>query len=290
MADGGVRTDPLRALVRRYYGDECRIIAHRKARARSLFVVEAEMRGRKVRLLGTVGRSREVMEHSAMDLAEPERLVFPYERMMLLGLALAERAERVLLLGLGGGAMLRHLGAYLPDAELVAVERDPEIVALARDYFRVDRKVLRADAEDAVAAFAGEFDAILVDLYDAAGGARVAETFWADCVAALRPGGAIAINWAGGWTGAGLDGTPLQRIGRVMPRLPRSFLVAERGPRGNFVQLVPTAPDFRLPSLGARLAAFAAKHRLPREDRDILQRCAVSARYPPKPRTAKLAP
>jgi spermidine synthase len=290
MANGAVRTDPLPALVRRYYGAECRIIAHRRARARSLFVVEAEMRGRKVRILGTVGRSREVMEHSAMDLAEPERLVFPYERMMLLGLTLAARCERVLMLGLGGGAMLRHLAAYLPDTELIAVERDPDVIALARDYFRIDRKVLRADAEDAVAAFAGEFDAILVDLYDASGGARVAETFWTDCVAALRSGGAIAINWAGGWTGAGLDGTPLQRIGRLMPRLPRSFLVAERGPRGNYVQLVPTALDFRLPSLGRRLAEFCAKYRLPREDRDILQRCAVSARYPPKSRTAKRPP
>jgi SAM-dependent methyltransferase len=282
--------EPLRKIVSRYYGDQCRIVEHRRARAQSLFVVEAELRGRKVRLLGTVGRTREVMEHSAMDLAEPERLVFPYERMMLLALALAERRDSVLLLGLGGGAMLRHLEAYLPDAAVTAVERDAAVIALAREHFGVRAKILRADAEDAVADMRGEFDAVLVDLYDANGGASVGDDFWDDCAAALRPGGCMGINWAGGWTGAEFDGTPLQRIARVMPRLPRSFLVAERGPRGNFVQLVPSAPDFRLPSLGARLAAFCQEYRLPREDRDILQRCAITARRSPPKQKAKLRP
>ncbi len=282
--------EPLQKIVSRYYGDECRILEHRRTRVQSLFVIEAEMRGRKVRLLGTVGRTREVMEHSAMDLAEPERLVFPYERMMLLALALAERHDSVLLLGLGGGAMLRHLEAYLPEASITAVERDPAVIALAREHFRVRGKILRADAEDVIAERRGEFDAVLVDLYDSGGGAPVGDGFWDDCVAALKPGGCIGVNWAGGWTGAEFDGTPLQRIARVMPHLPRSFLVAERGPRGNFVQLVPTVPDFRLPALGSRLAEFGRRYRLPREDRDILQRCAVTARYPPKKQKAKLRP
>ena len=175
-----------------------------------------------------------------------------------------------------------------PLAAVTAVERDPAVIAIAREHFRVRHRILRAEAEDAVVGRRGEFDAVLVDLYDSGGGASVADTFWDDCVAALKPGGCMAVNWAGGWTGADLDGTPLQRIARVMPRLPRSFLVAERGPRGNFVQLIPTAPDFRLPSLGARLAEFARLYRLPREDRDILQRCAVTARYPPKKQKAKL--
>ncbi|HUK60570.1 MAG TPA: methyltransferase domain-containing protein [Stellaceae bacterium] len=280
--------EPLHKVVSRYYGEECRVVEHRRTRAQSLFVVEAEMRGRKVRLLGTVGRTREVMEHSAMDLAEPGRLVFPYERMMLLALALAERRQSVLLLGLGGGAMLRHLEAYLPETSVVAVERDPAVIAIAREHFRVRGKIVRADAEEWVVGRRGEFDVVLVDLYDSGGGAPVSDGFWDDCFAALRPGGCMGVNWAGGWTGSEFDGTPLQRIARVMPRLPRSFLVAERGPRGNFVQLVPTLADFRLPSLGARLAAFAQAYRLPREDRDILQRCAVTARHPPKRQKARL--
>ena len=79
-------------------------------------------------------------------------------------------------------------------------------------------------------------------------------------------------------------GTAWQKVGRVAPRLDRSFFVVERGPRGNIVQFVPTAPGFRVASLAARWAQFAARHGLPREDRDILQRCEVRTRFPsPRP-------
>jgi spermidine synthase len=285
MTDDAIGSKALRELIRRYYGDECRILAVRRSGAAAfVFVVEATLRGRLLRLLGTVGRSRELMEHSAMDLGAPERLVFPYERLMLASLALVAAPRSILLLGLGGGAMLRHLGAYLPDATVTVVERDAAVIAFARDHFHIKRKITRADAEDVVADARGQFDAVMVDLYDAGGGASLDERFWQDCVAALRPGGAIAVNWAGGWTGTDIDGTPRQRLGRAIPHLPGSILVAERAARGNIVQLAPTAPGFRVTSLGAQLRAFAARHGLPREDRDILQRCDLSQRYPaPRP-------
>jgi SAM-dependent methyltransferase len=291
QADAGVRSGPLRELIRRYYGDDCRILAVRRTGGSSafVFVVEATLRGRLLRLLGTVGRSRELMEHSAMDLGAPERLVFPYERLMLASLALVAEPKSILLLGLGGGAMCRHLDAYLPGASVTVVERDAAVIAFAREFFHIDRKIVRADAEEIVADARDDFDAVMVDLYDAGGGAPLGARFWQDCVAALRQGGCLAINWAGGWTGADIDGTPRQRIARVMPQLAGSFLVAERGPRGNIVQLAPTAPDFRPSSLGAQLRAFAARHHLPREDRDILQRCDVGQRYPARRQGGKLA-
>ena len=89
--DRGARSQPLRDLIRSYYGDECRILTVRRSTGSHsfLFVVDAMDRGRQLRTLGTVGRTHEVMEHSAMDLANPERLVFPYERLMLMSLAIA---------------------------------------------------------------------------------------------------------------------------------------------------------------------------------------------------------
>lgn len=289
-ADDSIGSKPLRELIRRYYGDECRILAVRRSGAGAfVFVVEATLRGRHLRLLGTVGRSRELMEHSAMDLGAPERLVFPYERLMLAAAAIVAEPRSILLLGLGGGAMLRHLDAYLPDAAVTAVERDAAVIAFAREFFHIRRKIVRADAEDVVADGRGAYDVVMVDLYDAGGGAALGERFWQDCAASLRPGGCIAVNWAGGWTGADIDGTPRQRIARVMPQLAGSILIAERGPRGNIVQLAPTAPAFRVTSLGPQLRAFAARHGLPREDRDILQRCDVAQRYPRPRQSGKLA-
>jgi predicted O-methyltransferase YrrM len=290
QADGGARAEPLRALIARYYGDECRILTTRRTGGERafLFVVEAMLRGRQLRLLGTVGRTREVMEHSAMDPLAPERLVFPYERMMLASLALVEEPDDILLLGLGGGAMSRHLDAYLPDAEITVVERDPAVIAIAREHFLIRRKITRADAVEVVAEKRRAFDAILVDLYDASGAAPLPETFWQDCVAALKPGGAIAINWAGGWTGSELTGTSRQRVARVMPQLPGSFLVSERGPRGNIVQFVPGAAGLRASGLATRLAAFGERFKLPREDRDILQRCDTGVRYPARRQSGTL--
>ncbi|MGH7091883.1 MAG: hypothetical protein ACREFQ_23595, partial [Stellaceae bacterium] len=246
-----------------------------------LFVVEATLRGRQLRILGTVGRTRELMEHSAMDLTAPERLVFPYERVMLTGLALAEVPRSILLLGLGGGAMCRHLDAYFPGAEITVVERERAIIAFARTYFHIARPVLRADAADVVADHAGAFDVVLADLYDAGGAAPLDDVFWQDCIAALKPGGAVAINWAGGWTGTEFPGTPQQRIARVTPALKGSFLIAERGPRGNVIQLVPAETGFRAASLRRRFEAFARSHGLPREDRDVLQRCDVGGKLKP---------
>lgn len=242
-----------------------------------LFVIDAMQRSRLVRTLGTIGRGGgSVMEQSAMDLERPERLVFAYERAMLLAPALVAKPAAMLLLGLGGGAMCRHLAAYLPDAAVSIVERDSHVTALAREFFHLRRDVIAGDALDVVAEARRAFDVVMVDLYDAAGGTPLEDGFWRDCRAALRPGGALAINWAGSLQG----GLPRARIERAMAALPGSFLVVERGPRPNIIQLVPTAREFRLPDLAARLRDFAGRYGLPREDRAILQRATVTARYP----------
>ena len=281
-ADRGRRADPVREMIRQYYGEECRILTVRRSGGTRafLFVVDAMYRGRQLRTLGTVGRMNEVMEHSAMDLLSPERLVFPYERLMLMSLAIAETPGRALLLGLGGGAMIRHLATHFPDLDVDVVERDRGVIALAREHFHIDRPVTRADGTVVVADAAGEYDVVMVDLYDASGAAPLEPEFWQDCIAALRPGGCLAVNWAGGWTG-GEMGTAWQKVGRVAPRLERSFFVVERGPRGNIVQFVPASPGFRAASLEARWLAYSSRHALPREDRDILQRCEVRTRFPP---------
>lgn len=277
-AEAEVAPDALRALIQRYYGGDCRIIAVRRAGRTGafLFVIDAMQRGHLVRTLGTIGRGGAVMEHSAMDMMRPERLVFAYERAMLAALALVDRPRDVLLLGLGGGAMWRHLDAYLPAARVRAVERDPEVERLAREFFRFERTVVRGDAVDVVADARGECDIVMVDLYDAAGSTPLDDEFWRDCAASLRPGGALAINWAGSRQG----GLPRERIERAMALLPGSFLVFERGPRPNLVQLVPTEPSFGLPGFASRWRDVAVRLGLPREDRDALLRVEITTRYP----------
>ncbi len=268
----------LRERIKEHCGSDCHVLTLQRAPrfGATLFVADFMRRGRLVRLLGSIDRTGRIMEQSAMDLLRPERLAFAYERLMLVAFSLAAQPRSALLLGLGGGAMVRHLSAYLPSCALTVVERDPVVRKLARRYFHIARPVVAADAAEVVADARHAFDVVLVDLYDAGGAARMAPGFWAGCLAALRPGGCLAVNWAD-FVGASRVRHELKAISAAGGR---GFFICERGSRPNVVQFAPTARDFRLADLAPGLRRLGRTCRLPREDRDVLKRCDVLSRYP----------
>lgn len=269
-----------RARIARFYGDRCQIQAvHRVGGAGAVFfVVDYSHRSRFLRTLGSVSRGEDLIEQSAMDLLHPERLVFAYERLMLVALSLVPEPRSVLLLGLGGGAMYRHLAAYLPGCAVTVVERETRVIDLARRYFHIQGSVIHADAEDVVADARHAFDVMMVDIYDARGAVPVQDSFWQDCAAALAPKGCVAINWAGF-----LDSERMrEEIRRIASHLGRSFFLTERNLAPNMVQLVPTDPSCRLVDLESRLERFARAHKLPRDDRTVLEYCDARSRYSPR--------
>jgi spermidine synthase len=78
------------------------------------------------------------------------------------------RRRRILLLGLGGGSVARILRALAPEAEIVGVEFDPEVVAVARAHFELDALALELHVEDALAVLRRErrrFDLIVEDVF-----------------------------------------------------------------------------------------------------------------------------
>lgn len=268
----------LRDRIEGYYRGGCEVLATRRTAngAAFWFVADVARQARPVRILGSIDRSGALLEQSAMDLLQPERLVFFYERLMFTAFALAAAPRRALLLGLGGGAMERHVRAYLPDCALTIVERDAVVLHLARRFFHFAQPVLKADAEEVVGEMASGFDIVLVDLYDAGGLVSLAPDFWQDCRTALGDGGCLAINWAGF-----LDRPRVTaEIARAARVLADSLYLVERGARPNMVQLVPAAPGLGPGDLARRLQDFARARRLPREDRALLQRCEV-LRHPP---------
>jgi spermidine synthase len=270
----------LRQRIIEQYGSGCRIQRVRRTPRfeSSLFVVDLMQGARLTRILGAIGRSGELTEQSGMDLLHPERLVFLYERLMLLAFALVERPRSALLLGLGGGAMCRHLAAYLPGCAVTVVEHDAAVIELARNFFHIDRSILHAEAQEVVADARGAYDVILVDLYDGRGAAVIEAGFWADCARALAPGGCLAVNWA-----AFVDDAFARAEARdIAAAFGRSFFVGPRALTENVVQLAPQAADIPLAGLAERWQRFARAHRLPREDRDVLKRCTVLAEFPEK--------
>ena len=260
-----------------HYGDGCQLRAFQPAPGfgAHLYVIDVARRMRAVRILGSFDSKGVLVEQSAMDRLRPERLAFGYERLMLLAFAMVPEPKSALLLGLGGGAMWRHLAAYLPDCAVTIVERDPLVRALARRFFHVKRPVVMADALHVVAESRGQFDVVLVDLYDSRGSTASGRRFWRACLRALKPNGCVAVNWADFAGAARAEG----EAARLADVAERSFFISERISNPNVVQYVPTWRAFRRSQLSTRLRGFAQARGLPREDRDILKRCRLLTRY-----------
>jgi len=260
-----------------HYGDGCRLRAFKRAPGfgAHLFVIDVTRRARPVRVLGSIDRQGTLVEQSAMDRLRPERLAFGYERLMLLAFALVPEPRSALLLGLGGGAMSRHLAAYLPGCALTIVERDPTVRALARRFFHVRRLIVMADAEHVVAEARRQYDVVLVDLYDSRGPTAGGRRFWRACLRALKPDGCLAVNWAD-FAGANKAEGEAWQLANVAER---SFFVGERIREPNVIQYAPTLRGLRRSQLSTRLRRFAQAHQLPREDRDMLKRCRLLTRY-----------
>ena len=106
---------------------------------------------------------------SAMDLKDPYRHVYEYTAMMMLVSGYVDAPKKILVVGLGGGTVSRTLRMIYPDAQITNVEFDPEIVALARQYFGfVEDPKMKLGVEDArrwLRNTTEQFDMILLDAY-----------------------------------------------------------------------------------------------------------------------------
>ena len=113
---------------------------------------------------------------SEMRIDDPYALVNEYTRKMMGFLAFQPNPKQILIIGLGGGSLVKYCHRHLPTTRITAVEIDPDVLAL-RSQFLVppddDRlAVIQADGADHVAQMAdrGErINAILVDAYDHTG-------------------------------------------------------------------------------------------------------------------------
>ena len=79
-----------------------------------------------------------------------------------------DQRHRVLLLGLAAGSVGRAVQALDPDAEIVGVERDREVLRLARRHFALDRLRLELVVGDALEYLRRErrlFDLVVEDLF-----------------------------------------------------------------------------------------------------------------------------
>ncbi|HMK69357.1 MAG TPA: fused MFS/spermidine synthase [Xanthobacteraceae bacterium] len=72
---------------------------------------------------------------SAVNLADIDDLPMLYDRTLSLAAIYPQDIKRVLVLGLGGGAVPLYLARFLPDATVDSVELDPGVIGVANRYF-----------------------------------------------------------------------------------------------------------------------------------------------------------
>jgi spermidine synthase len=138
---------------------------------------------------------------SEMRLSRPTALVLRYTRAMMCFVLLRPCPRHIVMVGLGGGSLVKFCHRYFPDARITVLEQRLDVIAL-RDQFAVppdDERlaVLHCDGAAWLAGAApGSIDVVLVDGFDAEGLSPTLSSaaFYADCRKALAPGGVLVAN------------------------------------------------------------------------------------------------
>jgi spermidine synthase len=160
-----------------------------------------------VRALTFVRDNGQEAVQSRINLTAPHTLMSPYARGMFASYLYQPQPRRILIVGLGGGAMVHFLTHHEPQAQIDAVEIDPVVVRLAGEYFGVrsggNVRVHTADAVAFIESTAERYDLILMDAFlrpsggtDATGVPAQMKTlaFLNRVKQTLAPGGVVAFN------------------------------------------------------------------------------------------------
>ena len=140
----------------------------------------------------------------AMRIARPWALELGYTRDLMAPLLLRGGRDwpgRVLQIGLGAASVTKFLRRNRPEAKVIVVEIDPEVVVAAREFFQLPGegptlRIVIGDGAEYVATKERRFDLIVVDGFDARGRAGMldSEPFYLDCRRRLTGDGMLSVN------------------------------------------------------------------------------------------------
>lgn len=108
-------------------------------------------------------------QESQINLTDPDDLPLLYSRAMTIATIYPREVKRVLMLGLGGGAIPTYLGRFLPDAMIDTVELDPGVIDVAKRYFGIREtsksRVYESDGRVFLNRHNEAYDVIMVDAF-----------------------------------------------------------------------------------------------------------------------------
>ena len=181
---------------------------------------------------------------SSMSLAAPHRLVLSYTHFMMAPLLFNNSPQKVLIIGIGAGSMLRFFHRYLAQCSIDAIDNSPHVIKLAKKYFCLPEapniRLFCQDGYDFLICQREEkYDMILVDAFDQTGMSPSVYhgEFFDLCKNRLERNGIASLNlWSGNTS----------RLESVMSGLVHSFPSVIRLPvpnRGNVICLAGAEPE-----------------------------------------------
>ena len=205
----------------------------------------------------------------AMRIRRPNALELAYTREMMAGLLLREALpleagqwpKRALVIGLGAASVAKFLHHHCPHVRIDVVEIAPQVVAAARQFFRLPPQDARfaihiGDGADWVRETDRRYDYVLVDGFDpkARAGALDTEPFYRALRERLTENGLVVVNLFGRSRGYKAS---LERIFRAFDDRALAFPSCDSG---NVVAFAAVGEPIGLPvaELRARAAALKA--------------------------------
>jgi spermidine synthase len=170
-------------------------VLYEKTSAYSTIVVTDEGDGLRALRFGRNG-----VRQSLVKMGDPAFLGLPYSRVVLAGLGLSKDPRRILVVGLGGGTLPTFLRLRYPEAEIDAVDVDPEVAFVAKEYlgFREDdrMRVHIADGRKFIESVDRPYDVIFLDAFgaDAVPTHLTTHEFLRAVRRAVNPGGVVIGN------------------------------------------------------------------------------------------------
>lgn len=162
---------------------------------------------------------------SSMSLRTPHTLELSYTEAMMACLLLNSNPERVLVVGLGGGSLVKFLLHHFPDCQVDVIEYRQDVVDVAHTYFHVPKEDPRLNihvgdgylfVQQRYYQADASYDLLLVDAYDHIGmSASVGvQAFFDACAGVLTAEGVMSIN---------LWGSDRPLFTQTMSRINQSF-------------------------------------------------------------------
>ena len=140
---------------------------------------------------------------SAMKIDAPDELLCGYTSAMLAFLLANPAPQHILMIGLGGGSLVKFCHRHMPDCHITVLEIDADVIAL-REQFMIPAddgrlEIIHADAITYLKQNAMQVDVILLDGFDINGLVEELNTssFYSACHKALKPHGILVANMWG---------------------------------------------------------------------------------------------